>query len=338
MSKAESAPARTGKEMVVKSNELIQAGYTLSLIEQRMILLSIVQARETGTGISAADHLTISAAAYAKQFDVSREAAYMALKEAAGTLFERQVTLHDVDPDSGKSRRRVTRWVSEVAYVEDMARVKLIFAPAVVPHITQLERNFTAYELEQVSALKSAYAVRLYELLIQWRALGETPMIALERFRLQMGVQPNELLAMSDFKKRVLDLSVTQINAHTDIMVEYEQLKSGRSIMGFRFRFQPKRLQEGVLDVTPASPSPTQTPPVSRTRQGLAGIERKLLKDLQLQHPHLTEAMVLQEAAAQRISAFDYLQQQVKKLPTTVKSQLYPQAMAESAHLQSRLF
>ena len=105
MSEQETTSSRHSKEMVVKSNELIQAGYTLSLIEQRMILLSIVQARETGTGISAADHLTISAAAYAKQFDVSREAAYMALKEAAGSLFDRQVTLHDPDPASGQSRQ-----------------------------------------------------------------------------------------------------------------------------------------------------------------------------------------------------------------------------------------
>ncbi len=335
MSEQETTSSRHSKEMVVKSNELIQAGYTLSLIEQRMILLSIVQARETGTGISAADHLTISAAAYAKQFDVSREAAYMALKEAAGSLFDRQVTLHDIDPDSGKSRRRVTRWVSEVAYVEDMARVKLIFAPAVVPHITQLERNFTAYELEQVSALRSAYAVRLYELLIQWRATGETPVIAVQRFRMQMGVQAHELLAMSDFKKRVLDLGVSQINAHTDIWVEYEQLKSGRSITGFRFRFRPKHKDlMDARDVTPASAS--GQPRKAAALQGLAGIERKLLRDLQPVCADLTEAGVLAEASRLGVSAFDYLQQRVQALPAEVRAQLYPQA--REAHPQTMLF
>ncbi len=44
--------------------------------------------------------------------------------------------------------------------------LSLIFAPAIVPLITRLEEQFTKYELQQVSSLSSAYAIRLYELLI----------------------------------------------------------------------------------------------------------------------------------------------------------------------------
>ncbi|WP_147265096.1 RepB family plasmid replication initiator protein, partial [Acinetobacter baumannii] len=63
------------------------------------------------------------------------------------------------------------------------ATVDLIFAPAVVPFITRLEEQFTKYELQQVSSLSSAYAIRLYELLIQWRSTGKTPTIELQEFR-----------------------------------------------------------------------------------------------------------------------------------------------------------
>lgn len=45
---------------------------------------------------------------------------------------------------------------------------------------------------------------------------------------------------MYDFKKYVLDLTIKQINAHTDITVSYEQHKTGRSITGFSFRFKQK--------------------------------------------------------------------------------------------------
>ncbi|MCP6570970.1 RepB family plasmid replication initiator protein, partial [Klebsiella pneumoniae] len=68
-----------------------------------------------------------------------------------------------------------SRWVSEIGYVDNEAVVKLIFAPAIVPLITRLEEHFTKYELQQVSNLSSAYAVRLYELLIAWRSTGSTP-------------------------------------------------------------------------------------------------------------------------------------------------------------------
>jgi hypothetical protein len=37
--------------LVVKDNSLINASYTLGLVEQRLILLAIIEARETGKGI-----------------------------------------------------------------------------------------------------------------------------------------------------------------------------------------------------------------------------------------------------------------------------------------------
>ena len=37
---------------------------------------------------------------------------------------------------------------------------------------------------------------------------------------------------MCDFKKRVLDPAIKQINEHTDITIKVEQHKTGRSITG----------------------------------------------------------------------------------------------------------
>jgi plasmid replication initiation protein len=51
-----------------------------------------------------------------------------------------------------------------------------------------LEEQFTKYELQQISDLSSAYAVRLYELLIAWRSTGQTPVIELAEFRQKIGV------------------------------------------------------------------------------------------------------------------------------------------------------
>ncbi|OZZ96892.1 RepB family plasmid replication initiator protein, partial [Klebsiella pneumoniae] len=123
----------------------------------------------------------------------------------------------------------MSRWVSQIAYNDNEATVDLIFAPAVVPFITRLEEQFTKYELQQVSSLSSAYAIRLYELLIQWRSTGKTPTIELQEFRKKLGVLDNEYLRMAHLKERVLELSIKQINEHTDITVKYEQHKRGRS-------------------------------------------------------------------------------------------------------------
>jgi plasmid replication initiation protein len=66
--------------------------------------------------------------------------------------------------------------------------------------ITQLEKSFTAYELKQISSLTSKYAIRLYELLIQWRSVGKTPMFELDDFRFKLGLAEHEYTKMANFK------------------------------------------------------------------------------------------------------------------------------------------
>ena len=227
------------KDLVVKDNALINASYGLDLVEQRLILLAIVEARRTKTGITADKPLTVHAASYMQNFNVERQPAYISLKKACDDLFLRQFSYQTVN-ENGNVQNHRARWVSEIIYVENEATVKLIFSPAVVPMVTELERHFTSYELEQVSGLSSAYAVRLYEILIAWRNTGKVPMIKLEEFRNRLGVGVNEYSKMVNFKTRVLDLAINQINEHTDITASYEQHKRGRIIIGFSFKFKQK--------------------------------------------------------------------------------------------------
>ncbi len=226
-------------KLVVKDNSLINASYNLCLVEQRLILLSIIEARENGKVINANEPLTIYAENYAKQFSVSRQASYLALKDACKHLFERKFSYQET---RGKEIINInSRWVSQIGYLEDKAIVQLIFSPAIVPLITQLEKQFTKYDIEQISNLSSAYAIRLYELLMCWRSTGKTPIINLEEFRQKMGVMDKAYQHMHDLKKNVLEISIHQINKYTDITAKYEQYKQGRTITGFSFTFTQKQ-------------------------------------------------------------------------------------------------
>ena len=227
------------KELIVKDNALINASYNLDLVEQRLILLAIMEARESGKGINANDPLTVHAESYINQFSVHRNTAYQALKDACKDLFARQFSYQEQRP---KGIANITsRWVSQIAYIDNTASVELIFSPAIIPLITRLEKHFTSYEMKQISYLSTGYAVRLYEILIAWRSTGKTPVIELIDFRKQIGVLDTEYNRMHDFKKRVLDPSIKQIKEHTDITVEVEQHKTGRSITGFSFRLKQKK-------------------------------------------------------------------------------------------------
>ena len=227
-------------KLVVKDNALMNASYNLDLVEQRLILLAIIEARESGKGINANDPLTVHAESYISQFNVARQTAYQALKDACDDLFARQFSYQEIN-ERGNTENVRSRWVSEIRYVDAEATVKLIFAPIVIPLITRLEKRFTQYEMKQIAELSTGYAIRLYELLICWRTTGKTPVIELSEFRQKMGVLDSEYQRMYDFKKYVLEPSIKQINEHTDIIATYEQHKKGRLITGFSFKFKAKK-------------------------------------------------------------------------------------------------
>ena len=227
--------------LVVKDNALINASYNLELTEQRLIMLAIINARESGQGITADSKLEIHASDYAKLFNVSIDASYKALREAVNNLFNRQFSYTAEYKRTGKTGIVRSRWVSRIFYVDDLALLEITFAPDVVPLVTRLEEHFTSYQAKQVAHLTSKYATRLYELLIAWREVGKVPQIEIGDFRNRLGLLESEYTAMSDFKKRVLEPSIKQINEHTDITVTYEQHKKGRLISGFSFRFKQKQ-------------------------------------------------------------------------------------------------
>ncbi len=226
--------------LVVKDNALINASYNLELTEQRLIMLAIINARESGQGITADSKLEIHASDYAKLFNVSLDASYKALREAVNNLFNRQFSYTAEYKRTGKIGVVRSRWVSRIFYVDDLALLEITFAPDVVPLVTRLEEHFTSYQAKQVAHLTSKYAVRLYELLIAWREAGKVPPIEISEFRNRLGLLDDEYTAMHNFKKRVLEPSIQQINEHTDITVTYEQHKKGRTISGFSFKFKQK--------------------------------------------------------------------------------------------------
>ena len=226
-------------DLVVKSNKLVQALQTLTLSETRLLQLAIVDARETGQGLSTDEPLELSAIRYAKAFNVSPDAAYLALIEAEDSLFKRQFTITNEDGSLTKSR-----WIQDANYRKGEGRILVTLTRVVIEHVTKIdgfEQYFTSYHLRKTSEFKSVYAVRLYELLMQWKSIGKTPLFELNKFRSQLGIGVNEYTRMEAFKRRVLDIAIDQINEFSDINLKYEQHKKGRSISGFSFSFKQKK-------------------------------------------------------------------------------------------------
>ena len=246
-------------DLVVKSNGLIKASYTLGLVEQRLILMAIVSARNTKQGIDANTLLQVSAVDYAELFDVTRQTAFEVLTGAIETLFNRQATVQVYDLQRKRMRPLTVRWVTGMYHEKNTGIITLRFSHEVIPEITRLEGSFTSYQLKQVTGISSNYALRLYELLVQWKEVGQTPVFELDEFRAQIGLLDDQYMQMCHFKNRVLDFSVKQINEHSDIIIDYEQIKAGRVITGFTFIVKPKITKGSAKKKPPTKPKTSTT-------------------------------------------------------------------------------
>lgn len=236
----------SNKQLIAKDNKLISASYSLGIPEQRLIFLAIIEAREQKQLIDARGVLNIRAKSYQEQFKVEKHTSYDALKSATSGLFDAHFEYEDIHEKTGKLARHIIRWVQKISYIDDAGMVELQFTDAVIPLITRLSEQYTEYELKQVSELQSEYSIRLYELMMQWKAVGKTNKISVDDLRRKLGVEPQQYKKMNNFKARVLDHAINQINKHTDIQAEYEQHKNGRAIAGFTFKFKVKKIKENT--------------------------------------------------------------------------------------------
>jgi plasmid replication initiation protein len=227
-------------ELVVKSNRLIEASYRLGVNEQRIILYAMCRCREDQTGLLPNAPVVITAEAFAKQFpSIDKTNVYHQLREAMDALYDRSVTLYEKDEDTGHDQVSKTRWISKASYVDGAGRIKVVFTQDVIDHITRLGGEFTSYQLEKVSSMTSAYAVRIYELLSQHRSIGHRS-LNMAWLREKLGVEPEEYKLTTNFIRKVIEVAVDQINKHSDLIVSYKAVKTGRAITDFAFKIKER--------------------------------------------------------------------------------------------------
>lgn len=224
--------------LVVKDNSLIDASFNLSLVEQRLMLLAIVEARELPK-LTPETPIEVKATAYREQYKTDKSEAYKQLADASKQLFNRQFSYIDRYADTDAIT--VSRWVNEVTYVHDKGMVVMYLNRNVISMISRLYENFTQYYLEQVSDFKSKYSIRLYELLIKYKELGSSKKYEITELRSKLGLENNEYKLNAVFKRDVLDKAVKDINDNTDIQIKYDQFKEGRAISHIIFKLSKKK-------------------------------------------------------------------------------------------------
>lgn len=229
--------------IVTKSNSLVEASYRLTLNEQRLVLAAIAMINskdaKPGWELLKGRTMRVSAETFAKTYDVDRDTAYEGLKDACEKLYERSIKR------IGDKAVEKFRWVSRVQYMDGQAFAEISWTLEILPYLTMLGKQFTSYELRQITGLSSSYSIRLYELLKQFSTTGKRH-ITVEKFR--------EILDLKDLypryydlKNRIINPSVRELCKHTDLLVEWDEKRQGRVVTSLHFTFQRKPQQS--LDI-----------------------------------------------------------------------------------------
>ena len=113
-----------------------------------------------------------------------------------------------------------------VHYVLGEGRIEIMFTVDSIALLKELKNNFTTFELQSALRMTSKYAKRIYQLCSQWKDLGQSKKFPILEFKHNIGLvdaKGNEDYdRIGNFKARVLDLAVKQINEHSDVRISYE--------------------------------------------------------------------------------------------------------------------
>jgi plasmid replication initiation protein len=230
--------------LISKDNRLIEAAYKLTLDEQRLLVATLAQmdTHPSKPVFKAETPIEVTAGEIQDLLPVSADGAYKLLQAAAERLYERSVVIDFPDsnpnPDDPDITRTRTRWVSAIDYLPDRGAVRLYLATKIIPYLNQLGGAYTSYRVQNVAQMTSVYAIRLYELLVQWQMTGERE-VQIEWLKKQFMV-PDNYNRLYDLKRFVIQPAVDQINEHSNLWVKYSQRKSGRQVVALQFQFGPK--------------------------------------------------------------------------------------------------
>jgi len=223
---------------VTKHNELIKAGYRLTLNEMRIVLYGISLINPLSNEFPL--EYQINMQKFIKLFELeSNKNIYTQIKDTVMNKFwEREFTIN-----SGEGEKQRFRWLTRINYADEQGFIKIYINPELKPWLRQLQGHFTSYHLDKISSFKSAYSVRIYEISIM--NLNKSKQnkcsfsIKITQLKERLDIT-EKYKRFSNFKSDVLEPARKEINKHSDINLTYKVKKMGRSPHKIEFLIKRK--------------------------------------------------------------------------------------------------
>ena len=222
---------------ITTSSDLAEAQYYLTNLEQKLIsyALSFINPM---SGEKLENH-SFDIQDILDFLGVSYKTGFYHFKDVIDNLRNKDIRIYRKESNSYLE----TKWISHVEWFFDENRIEIGFAPKLAPYLVSLKESFSSYFLEHIGSLNSTYSIRLFMILSQYKHQGNKDIIyEVESLKEMLSPVENKLnksvekyKKYNDFKKRVIDPSIEDINLNSQLIVSYEPIKKGRKITSLCF-------------------------------------------------------------------------------------------------------
>lgn len=231
-----------GERWVTMSNALTRAAHGLTLSEKRIVASAVSKLDSTQPAAPGTVPRTrISADEYASAFSVDMDTAYDQLQSAAKMLYKRSITFYEpAFKRNGKPLPPTMvqmRWVGAVKYQKGEGWVELSWWPDLLRHLLGLKAQFTSYQLQQASALRSTHSWRLLELLSRFKSTGVAE-YTIEDFCVSMEATEKQAANFAKIRTKIIEPAVKELQEKDGWLIEWEAIKKGRKVASVRFTFK----------------------------------------------------------------------------------------------------
>ena len=228
-------------ELVVKHNDLLRKSrYTLSANEQKIIIYLISKINADDKELK---EIEINILDFCKVIGIEINGdAYNRVKETIKSLADKSWWLTFTE-----KKETLFRWINEAEIEKGNGTIKLQLSNHLKPYLLELKKNFTKYELINILSLRSKYSIRLYELLKSYLWQGGWQ-VSVKEIRELLETE-GKYKEFKDFRKRVLNPAIEEINGYTDLQIEISTLKRGKSISHLHFKIDEKTGYQMTIDM-----------------------------------------------------------------------------------------
>ncbi|EQB3102278.1 replication initiation protein [Clostridium botulinum] len=216
--------SRINSNWIYQSNKLIEASYSFTVLEQKLIRLLASMIKKDDDNFK---EYKFKAIDLSKILNIHQKNIYMELDRITDKLMGRYIKLKDDENKKFKKRHLIKiadfeNGILTMKIDEDMKEF-------------YLKLNwYTKYQLKNIMKFKSTYSFRLYELLKQYENIGNR-IISINDLRIILDINPNKYPKYANLKQKVIKVAVNEINTNTDLHINYEELKEVRKITSIKF-------------------------------------------------------------------------------------------------------